>query len=351
MKVCYFGIYDGQYSRNKILISGLLLNGVEVVECVSKKKWLFKYFDLIKKHWSLRKSYDVMIVGYPGFQAMILARFITSKPIIFDAFVSIYDSMVLDRAKIKKDSLRAKYLWYLDKVSMSLPEVVLFDTNEHIKFASREFGIRDDKFRRVFVGADTEVFCPKAYFGSDKFTIVSYGHYVPLQGMEYVVRSAKLLESYTDIIFKIIGDGGGKKRVVDLAKDLGLRNVIFMGNLSLFELAEQMYNADVCMGIFGNTEKAKRVIPNKVYEAIALEKPVITADSPAIRELFNEDDLFLTKISSPESIAETILKVRSNKSESYVHAKNAHNKFLQQASILKIGEGLVRIIEEIYESR
>ena len=97
MRVCYFGIYNKDYSRNRILIGGLRQNNVEVSECYSSKKGIFKYLDLAIKHWKIRNKYDVLIVGFPGYQVVPLARFLTKKRLIFDAFSSLYDSMALDR--------------------------------------------------------------------------------------------------------------------------------------------------------------------------------------------------------------------------------------------------------------
>ena len=45
--------------------------------------------------------------------------------------------------------------------------------------------------------------------------------------------------------------------------------------------------ADLCLGIFGTSEKAASVIPNKVFQIVAAGRPVLTRDSPAIRELLS----------------------------------------------------------------
>lgn len=347
MKVCYFGIYDSEYSRNKILISGLRQNGVEVLECVSRKKGFSKYFDLIKKHEAIKNNYDVMIVGFPGFQESILAKFISRKPVVFDAFVSMYDSVVLDRAEVKKRSVRALYLWYLDKISMVISDIVLFDTESHIRFVSKEFQIKESKFKRVFVGADTLIFYPREKSQNSSFKVLFYGHYVSLQGTEYIVRAAKLLESHRDIVFEIIGDGKGKEKILELTDSLGLKNINFVGNVSLSELAERLSSGNVCLGIFGDTDKAKRVIPNKVYESVALCRPVITADTTAIRELFTEDEIFLTSIASSESIAEVILKVKSDKENAEAVAKKGFDKFKRTVGVEALGWELKRIIESL----
>jgi hypothetical protein len=129
MKICYFGIYKANYNRNKVLMKGLTENNVDILECNSQKQGVIKYFDLIKKHWKIRKDYDVMIVGFPGWQCMILARFLTRKKIIFDAFFSIYDAMVCDRQNKKRGSWKAGYLWLLDWLSCRLADKVLLYTN------------------------------------------------------------------------------------------------------------------------------------------------------------------------------------------------------------------------------
>ena len=114
MTICYFGIYNSDYSRNRVLIKGLKQNGVKIIECQSSLSGFKKYIDLIRKHKKIKNQYNIMIVGFPGYQAMILAKCLTNKIIIFEAFASLYDSMVLDRKIVEQKSLKAKYYWFLD---------------------------------------------------------------------------------------------------------------------------------------------------------------------------------------------------------------------------------------------
>ena len=168
MKVCYFGIYNPNYSRNRILISGLRENGVEVVECNSHRHGILKYADIAVRLWRIRKEYDVLVVGFPGYQAMILAQFLTRKRIIFDCFTSAYDSLVCDRKQARADSIKARYYWVLDWLSMRLADIILFDTQAHIDYASAEFHIPKEKFRRIWIGADTAIFFPRYPVGDEK---------------------------------------------------------------------------------------------------------------------------------------------------------------------------------------
>ncbi|MFH0846025.1 MAG: hypothetical protein V1851_01345 [Patescibacteria group bacterium] len=152
LKVCFFGIYNPEYSRNRVLMNGLRQNDVVVLECRSEKTGFKKYIDLIKKHWKIRKDYNVLFVAFPGFQTMILARFLTRKKIIFDSFAPIYESEVLDRKNIKKESLKAKYYWLLDWASFKLADIVLVFTDEYRKYFIESFNIDEKKDKKNFIG-------------------------------------------------------------------------------------------------------------------------------------------------------------------------------------------------------
>jgi len=338
--ICFFGIYNPEYSRNRVLMSGLKQNGVEIIECRSDKKGLLKYFDLIKKHWRIRKDYDVLLVAFPGFQTMILARFLTRKKIIFDCFAPLYESEVFDRKNTKKGSLKAKYFWLLDKFSARLADVVLLDTNEQIKYLVEEFGIRKEKFERVFVGSFAQTFLfTKAIKKNDKFVVSFYGFGIPLQGLKYILKSADKLKDDKDIVFNIIGSKikrrYGKKELL---------NINFIEDVPYEKLLELISQSDICLGIFGDTQKTQRVIPNKVFDCAALKKPVITADTPAIRELFDKNDLYLIPTADSEALAEAILKLKNDAVLREKLAKNGYNKFASNCTPNILGKQLINII-------
>lgn len=343
MKILYFGIYDPDYARNRVLINGLRQNGVEVIECRSSLKGLSKFFDLFSKHRKLKLNYDLMIVGFLGQQIVPFAKLITSKSIIFDAFLSLYDSNVLDRKTTKPFSLKSCYYWFLDWLSMRLADAVLFDTYEHISYAAREFRIKKNKFRRIFVGTDEKLFCPREGNDNPAFTAHFHGSFIPLQGVDCIIRAAKLLEN-EEIRFNILGNGQTYSQTKSLSSDLEIKNIDFINRVEYAKLPEYISRADVCLGIFGKTPKAKRVIPNKIYECAAMRKPIITSDTPAIKELFNEGDMLLIK-PNPEDLASAILKLKNNPELGKSLAGNAYKKIKMFATPEILGRELRQIAE------
>ena len=310
MRVCYFGIYDPSYSSNRVFIRGLRENAVEVVECRSTKRGIAKYIDLIRKHHALHGAYDAVVVGYPGQQAAILARLITRKPIIFDALVSFYDSLVFDRKTVNNRSVTALYYWLLDWLSCRAADLIILDTDAHIDYFVQTFGVRREKFRRIFIGSDPKVIQPDTALHNEKFTVHFHGFFNPLQGVHYVVRAARLLQD-EDVQFTIVGTGPKRIRPRALAEELGAHNIRFSEPVSFEELNGWIARADVCLGIFGDTDKARRVIPNKVFEALAARKPIITSRTPAAEELLTDrENVLFCRGSDAEDLAGKIRELK-----------------------------------------
>ncbi len=87
----------------------------------------------------------------------------------------------------------------------------------------------------------------------------------------------------------------------------GLAKVRFHPNVPLNELAAHLADADISLGVFGLTEKTGRVVANKVFQSMAVGRPVITADTSAAREFFSEgENICLVPAGDAEALAERI---------------------------------------------
>lgn len=347
MRILYFGIYDPNYSRNRVLIKGLKVNGVEIIECRVSAKDKLKY---LKLFWRFLKSlkFDLVIVGFPGQEVMFLARFLTKKPIIFDAFTSHYGGYILDRQYFSKKSWQTKYYRFLDAWSCKLADLVLLDTQAHIDFFIKEFKLDRKKFLRVFVGTDGDVFYPReASKDADNFLVHFHGNYIPLQGVEYIIRAAKLLEK-EKIVFNLIGNGQTLKNDLKLAKSLSVGNISFINPVPYGELPLFMAKADVCLGIFGDSPKTDLVIPNKIYEAMAMGKAIITADTPAARELLSDgENVLFCRKADAKNLSEKIVKLRDDQELKNKIAENGYRLFKDKLTEKVIGSELVDILKKI----
>jgi glycosyltransferase involved in cell wall biosynthesis len=316
MIICYFGNYDPEYSRNRILIKGLKKNGVRVLECNDRTPGWRKYLNILKKHRQLGGKYDILIIGYSvrGSRLLVfLAKLISRKPVVWDALFSLYDNWIFDRQLASPYSLKALYYWLSDWLACFFADLIILDTYGNIGYFIKTFNISPKKFVRVLVGTDDEVIYFREKIKEDKFIAFFHGRYIPVQGAEYIVKAAKILENEKDIEFRLLGSGQDFKRVKKIADDLGLKNVLFLPPVPYEKLPDFIAQADVCFGLLGLAPRADRAIPNKVYEAAGMRKAIINAATTSIKEVFiDRENILLCRAGNPADIALKITELKNN---------------------------------------
>ncbi|MDP3993635.1 MAG: glycosyltransferase [bacterium] len=351
MTVCYFGIYNPNHTRNRLNIKGLRLNGVEVLECNIREKSWGKYWQLIRLHWPMRHKYQVMIVGFPGHTIMPLAWLLAKlhgKSIIFDAFISLYDSFVFDEKKYRPRSLPALKYWFVDWLACRLANVIMLEAYEYAKYFIQTFKINPKKFRRVLVSCDEEIMYPRENPRKDgKFVVHFHGTYIPAQGIDYIIGAAALLED-EGVYFNIIGRLKDYQPVIEQAKKDGLTNINFYDFMPYERLAEMMAEADMCLGMFGDTAKAKRAGAFKIMEAMAMKKPLVTANTPAVREfLVDRENAILCRIADSQDLSKKIMLLKNDPTLRNQIAQNGYDLFLKTMTPKVIGEQLTQIAKSL----
>jgi glycosyltransferase involved in cell wall biosynthesis len=349
MRILFFGVYNPSYSRNRVLMRGLRANDIEIIECRTSwgPFWILK---LLVKYIRLWPSFDYMLVPFRGHPVMLIARWFTSKPIIFDAFTSEYEGYILDRKRASVNSFRAKYYRWLDRVSCMNADLVLLDTREHVHYFITEFKIPREKFCVIYVGTDRSVMKPLPEI-ADNFRVHFHGHYIPLHGTKYIIETADQLK-LQNVTFQMIGRGLEYGAARKLAMDLGVDTIEFRPNISYEELPEAMAHAHICLGIFGETSKVGTVIPNKVFEALACKRALITADTPAIRELLTDGEhALLVPAANPEALAHAILRLKQDADLRKRIAENGYTLLQTRLQEHQVVEPLLTRIHETISLR
>lgn len=372
LTVCFFGSYDKNFTSNKIIYNGLVKNGARIVvvnshtpvtRLDSKKdatflnfiKRVFKKFrlisEIIKNIDGIKKS-DVIYVGYPGhvdvIPGWIIAK-IFNKKLVFNPLIIIYTGLTEEQKIVKKNSLFGRFVKLGESIIYKSCDLVLADTPFQKRHIINQFGISEKKIKVLPIGADDQIYpyAPKTT-DKDKFNVVYYGLFSPIHGVEYLIKAAKLLEKEKSIQFLLVGNGNTFEKDQQLAKKLKVNNVIFYKDLTEKDSFQTLKRADVFTGFLGKHPVIDRVIPNKVYQGLALGKIVLTAYSPAIEGVLkNNHDVSLCDQANPESIAKTILALKRNPVKSKSIGKNGYQLFIQNFRPVSIGKELISYLKDI----
>lgn len=318
MRILCWGTYDTSKPRARLLLEGLRLAGAEVIECradiwrgvVDKSqvrglrqrlgimvRWLSAYPRLA---WRLTRTPkpDVVLVGFPGVLDMLVAAPIARMrgiPLVWDMFMSLYDTVVEDRQLLRRGSIPARLLRALEGFVLRRADLVFLDTQTHARRIEQLFGLAADSVGAVWVGVETEHFHVDPPVHSDTDTardpsplrVLFYGQFIPLHGIDTIVQAARLTRD-EPIEWQLIGKGQESARIEAMLVEQPLPKVRWDAWVDYPQLHQRIAAADICLGIFGASAKAASVIPNKVFQIVAMGRPLITRDSPAIREMLDD---------------------------------------------------------------
>ena len=348
MRVLFTCGREPQYPRNIILRRCLASNN-DIDDAVDEARWLLlRYARVGLKLLAPRPPYDMACVGFLGQPLMPLVRLRTRKPILFDAFLSVYDTLCFDRKRFAPGSPAGRLAFWLDRTSCSLADLVLLDTEAHARYFCNTFGIPPAKVRRLFVGCDETLFFPRTIESSQPL-VLFYGTFLPLHGIDIIIRAAKLVGSAGGARFRVVGDGMEYARIRRLCSELDVQNVEFVAPMPINRLADEVATATICLGgHFSTIDKAQRVIAGKTFQALATGKATIVGDNPANRELLTPGyDALFCPMGDPQALASAILKLLGDAELRAYLGGNGFRTFREQASSDVLSREISRMVGEL----
>ncbi|HCT41588.1 MAG TPA: glycosyltransferase [Moraxellaceae bacterium] len=275
-----YGNYGPDYPRNRVVESVMRELGCDV------SRFLPLLSPLADVEYAVRAGVQPDVIWVPCFRQRDLpaaARYARRHgiPLVFDPLISAYDKQVSERQKFPADSAKARRLLAWESRLFNLPDFLVADTAGHADYFHATHGVPREKLVVIPVGAEEALFAPVPMQQKPvdaPLELVFFGTFIGLQGVDVLARA---IRSYSGVPvrWRLIGEGPLRAECERVLA--GVPGVSFEGWGPLQELPGRLASADAILGIFGTTDKSRRVIPNKVYQGLALGRPVITARTPA----------------------------------------------------------------------
>jgi glycosyltransferase involved in cell wall biosynthesis len=309
MRIVLFGTYEGwRQPRMSVLRDGLRAAGIDAVECnepldvdtalrvrMLRRPWLLfslalriaaRWIRLWRRARRLPKPAAV-VVGYMGELDVHLARRSwPDVPLVLDHMTSLTETA--DDRRVSTGVGR-RVLAAIDRAALRTADIVMVDTEEHKNLLTDE-----QRSRAVVapIGAGDEWFAAAPSPEEEWLRVVFYGAYTPLQGAPVIGEAIALLQDGgARARFTMIGDGQDRDRTRRLSGDGAA--VRWLPWVDPSELPHVVAAHDVCLGIFGTSPKALRVVPHKVVEGAAAGCAIVTSDTPPQRRTFGDAAVYV----------------------------------------------------------
>jgi glycosyltransferase involved in cell wall biosynthesis len=351
MRVLYFGTYERDYPRNAQVISCLRGAGVEVSERHEgvwegrRQSWQAGIGAAVRLAAAelrlLRRThepFDVLVVGYPGHLDLPAARRAAgNRPVVFNPLVSLADTFVADRRRFRVGSLPGRALAVVDRTALRAADIVVADTHANADHFAELSGLRRDRIDVCFVGAEERYFRP-GWKPREPFTCLFVGKLIPLHGIETIVAAARRTP---ELRLRLVGSGQLEHTLEGLPP-----NIERIPWVDYERLPGELHHAGCALGIFGTSDKARRVIPNKAFQALACGTPLVTADTPAARELLvHEESALLVPPGDPDALAAAIRRIADDAQLAQKLSEGGLAAYRQHASEKVLGRRWREVLE------
>lgn len=363
MRVCFIAGKEPSYARNAVILRALEIAGFDV-RCVTSEASTYALrLPLVNARMLWNKIIgkngepDVYLVGFLGHPLVLLLRRITRRPIVFDPFVSLYDTLCNDRMRFRPGTFPASFFHLVDRKAFESADINLADTQEHIRYFTAVFSQPSAKFVRLWVGADDRLYYPRKVKENVKngpVEVLYYATFQPLHGVDVVLDAVEMLEHRRDIRFHLIGRGPELSRLEGRIKEaLRKGNLTWRPWVEEKDLPRIIASSDICLGgHFSDKPKAKRTIPGKLYQFMAMRKAIIAGDSPANRELLTRGrDALFVPMGDARALAQAIIELSENPGKREEMAENAYLLFKRECSPAVLADTLGELLEKAYAQK
>lgn len=299
---------------------------------------------------------------YPEFPIFSFPAFVHSRirriPWIFSSADSWPDA-VIDLG-IVRSNFFAKASNSLAKLADRLADGIT-TINDTIKAGILRRGVPENKVHVVDMSVDTDFFRPlnESEFSiqidefKDKFVVEYSGIFGLAYDFDTVLNAAKIVESHSEVLFLIRGDGELKQKILDRTNELKLKNVSLLGRVeSRSQVVEFLNVADVLLIPMRNVKVSYTATPSKAIEYLSCGKPVICCARGELAKLIGKSGAgFVVEPGDSKALAEAILILLKDHESRTSMGGNARKLVLDRFSHTKMGENLGKIISSTIQQK
>ena len=157
----------------------------------------------------------------------------------------------------------------------------------------------------------------------DKFLVGYIGTHGLAHNLDFILDCARELENQQDYHFMFIGDGAEKENLKRQAKEQHLENVTFVDPVPKEEVPEYLKSVDVSLVPLKKADTFKTVIPSKIFEAAAMETPILLGVEGQAQEIVERYDAGISY--KPENKTDFLEKLKTLKDDRELYKEKSHN--------------------------
>ena len=181
----------------------------------------------------------------------------------------------------------------------------------------------------------------KSLYLENKIVISYIGTHGLAHGLEFILESISKI-SNPDLHFLFIGDGAEKQNLIEYSKNLDSKNFTFLDSVTKSEIPLYLEISDFSLVNLKKSDEFKNVIPSKIFENIAMYKPILLGVEGESKKLIDDYEVGVCfEPENKESFLNALYDIQKLDRESF---KVNCNKMLVDFDRNNIAENLIKFI-------
>jgi glycosyltransferase involved in cell wall biosynthesis len=250
----------------------------------------FISFSLKVRKFTSKKNWDVVVSTSGRLMTATLGTYIAKK-----SGAKIY----LDIRDLFTEAMRdlLKKIIFGQSVIVPLIGVIekwTFRSADRINIVSQAFTnhikkIAPKSFLTVYTNGVDEIFLENSFLKNktSKPLILYTGNIGEGQVLDFILPKVALKRK--DLQFRVIGDGGAKKRFLDKIKSQSINNIEILKPILRNNLIDEYRKADILLIHLNDFEAFQKVLPSKIFEYAATGKPILAGVQGYTAEFLKEN--------------------------------------------------------------
>ena len=311
------------------------------------------------------KKPDVVVCTSPpltiGYTGIWLRRF-KRVPLVFEVR-DLWPESAIDTGVLTNKTLINR-LYRLEKNSYKAASWINVLTPAFEKALIEKKKVRSDRISMIPNGADFDLVKPgprdnwvrEKYNLQDKYVVTYVGAHGVANALTQLVEAARILaEKDPSVEIMLVGGGMKKGSLVAQAKEYGLKNITFVDTVSKSEISDYLNASDVCTAVLKKCDTFKTVYPNKVFDYMTVEKPIILGIDGVARKLVEDAGAgVFVEPENPEAFAEAVLRLKNDlelvKRYTSRSRQFVSDNFSREVLAMKYLDVIERVVSEKMES-
>ena len=314
LRVCYVQAYRApQYIRGRSLCEALeRTDSITLSRAVNSSVGWRRYWEAISALLRIRSQArpDIYVLGFRGHEIAWLVRWLTrGQPLVLDAMMSPYAALHEESKHGVSGRVAGPLVRLLERAVLAAADLVLTDTQAHVDYYARTFGVPRSKLLAIPVGAEEAAVGPPPAPSdpSAPLRVLFYGSLLPLHGIDTVLEAAAMLVD-SPVAFEFVGGTPSQGRLLVrqcTAAGIAHRWRAWVPFQQL--IACEIPCADVCLGgPFGGTPQARRVVTGKTSQCLALKKATVIGRISEDVGFIDRENCLLVEQCDPSGLADAL---------------------------------------------